>query len=73
MKKLMKKIFTKDNCKTLVMLMLLATFINLIIECFNRASLFKGFGHMLTKPQVFFYNVLVILITLSITFLTKRR
>ncbi|WP_404988846.1 LTA synthase family protein [Clostridium culturomicium] len=73
MKKLMKKIFTKDNCKTLVMLMLLATFINLIIECFNRASLFKGFGHMLTKPQVFFYNVLVILITLSITFLTRRR
>ncbi len=73
MKKLMKKIFTKDNCKTLVMLMLLATFINLIIECFNRASLFKGFGHMLTKPQIFFYNVLVILITLSITFLTKRR
>lgn len=73
MNKLMKKIFTKDNCKTLVMLMFLATFINLIIECFNRASLFKGFGHMLTKPQVFFYNVLVILITLSITFLTKRR
>lgn len=73
MKNLFKKNFTKDDGKALLSLMLLAAFINLTIECFNRASLFKGIAHLVTKPQIFFYNTLVILITLSIAFLTKRR
>lgn len=73
MKNLIKKNFNKEDGKTLLSLMLLAAFLNLTIECFNRSSLFKGLLHMVTKPQIFLYNALVILITLSISFLTKRR
>lgn len=73
MKKMFKKFFTENNSKTLLSLMLLAAFINLTIECFNRASLFKGMIHVVTKPQIFLYNALIIFITLSIIFLTKRR
>lgn len=73
MKSLIKNFFVKDTYKTLGKLTLLATFINLVIESFNRGSMFKGFEHLLSDPLVFFYNVLVILLTLSIALLTKRR
>lgn len=73
MKNLIKKNFNKEDGKTLLFLMLLAAFLNLTIECFNRSSLLKGLMHMVTKPQIFLYNALVILITLSISFLTKRK
>ncbi len=73
MNKLIKKHFTKDDGKALLSLILLATFINLTIECFNRSSLLEGLIHLVSRPQIFFYNTLVILVTLSISFLAKRR
>lgn len=73
MKNLIKKVFNQDNGKFLLTLIITSCFLNLTIECFNRASLFKGLAHMVSNPQVFLYNTLVILLTLSIAFLTKRR
>lgn len=73
MKHPLKNFFAKDTYKTLGKLTLLATFINLVIECFNRGSLFTGASHMISDPLVFFYNGLLILLTLSIALLTKRR
>ena len=73
MKNLIKNFFVKDTYKTLGKLTFLAAFINLVIECFNRGSLFEGVEHMISNPLVFLYNGLLILLTLSIALLTKRR
>ena len=73
MKNLFEKNFTKNDGKVLLYLIILASFINLTVECFSRASLLGGLAHMVTRPQIFLYNALVIFMTLSIAFLTKRR
>jgi phosphoglycerol transferase MdoB-like AlkP superfamily enzyme len=47
--------------------------INFLIECFSRRSIVSGYKYLFDRPIVFFYNSLIILLTLSIIFLTKRR
>ncbi len=46
---------------------------NLIIESISRHSLIKGFGHIAENPVVFFYNSLIIMLTLSFALLFRRR
>lgn len=46
---------------------------NLIIESISRHSLIEGFQHILTNPVVFFYNSLIIMLTLSFALLFRRR
>lgn len=46
---------------------------NLIIESLARKSLFGGLIHLVTSPYVFLVNTLIILLTLSVTFLVRRR
>ena len=47
--------------------------VNFLIECFSRRSLVEGFKYLLDSPLVFLYNSAIILLTLSIIFLVKRR
>ncbi len=46
---------------------------NLIIESISRHSFVKGFHHIATNPVVFFYNSLIIMLTLSFALLFRRR
>lgn len=48
-------------------------FLNLSIESFSRSSIVEGFKYLFGSPIVFFYNSLIILLTMSIIFITKRR
>lgn len=47
--------------------------LNFAIESLSRGSLTSGLEYLFTSPIVFIYNSLIILLTLSIIFLTKRR
>lgn len=50
-----------------------AFIINLCVEAFSRQSLVKPFIYLFSSPLVFCYNTLLIGITLSLSFLFKRR
>lgn len=50
-----------------------AIFINLIIEILGRKTFSDFFNYIFKSPIVFFYNALIILFTLSFSFLFKRR
>lgn len=51
----------------------LAVLENFVIECMNRRSVTKCVLYMIKKPHIFFYNSLIILLTLSICLLFRRR
>lgn len=53
--------------------MVLSLGINLIIELLSRKSLIGLAAFIFTRPLIFFYNTLIILLTLSIANLVKRR
>ena len=51
----------------------LSLLLNLVIECLSRRSMVGGFVHLFTHPANFLYNSLIILLTLSLALLIKRR
>ena len=51
----------------------MAFILNFIIETLARQSIFNGFAFLTHHPLVFFYNVLIIFVTLSIVIFFKRR
>ncbi len=51
----------------------LAFLLNLIIESLGRQSLIQGLSFLLEEPGVFFYNTLLIFVSLSFSLMTKRR
>lgn len=57
----------------LIFIICLSLFENLFVESLGRHSLFKGLYHMITSPGVFFYNSLIIMLTLSLALLFRRR
>lgn len=68
------KIFLKKYFYNSVSICIFSSIIlNFAIESFSRRSLISGFEYLFDSPIVFFYNSLIILVTLSIIFLTKRR
>lgn len=68
------KIFLKKYFYNSVSIFIFSSIIlNFAIESFSRRSLTSGFEYLFDSPIVFFYNSLIILVTLSIIFLTKRR
>ena len=46
---------------------------NFLIESMSRHSVYKGVLHIVESPVVFFYNSLIILLTLSLCLLFRRR
>lgn len=61
------------NLNTLLIYILLPFFLNLILESFERKSFFGGFVALTANPVAFLCNMLIILFTLSISFLFRRR
>lgn len=51
---------------------ILPVVLDFIIECLNRKSLFAGTCYMIEKPLLFLFNVLIIMLTLSVAMFFKR-
>ncbi|WP_368263521.1 LTA synthase family protein [Clostridium disporicum] len=69
MKDLFKKIFSHP----LYSCIFTAIFINLIIEILSRKTFSDFFSYVFKTPIVFLYNALIIMFTLSFSFLFRRR
>ena len=50
-----------------------AFLVNFLIECFSRHSIGAAFSYMIQSPIIFIYNSLLILLTLSVTLLVRRK
>ena len=64
---------SRDEMKYIRNITFLALILNFIIEVLNTDSLISTLSSMIQKPHIFIYNALIILVTLSITLLLKRR
>lgn len=62
------KLFSYGMCYFAIPVLL-----NLIIECMELKSVFKGVAFLFTHPYTFLANTLLIILTLSFTLLLKRR
>lgn len=51
----------------------ISIFENFVIECLSRHSVIEAFGHIFETPAVFFYNSLIIMLTISFALLFRRR
>ena len=66
--------FSKTYNKHIIyMYVVTALLINLVIEMLARKSFLKGIYFLIGNPYVFICSAMIILITLSFTFLMKRR
>lgn len=69
----MMPVYTILNKYSLFFHVLLACFLNLIIESISRHSLIKGLQYLFGSPMVFLYNAFMIFCTLSIVYIFRRR
>ncbi|WP_426350863.1 LTA synthase family protein [Alloiococcus sp. CFN-8] len=72
----MKKIYQLINRlyeRPLLFCITLSLLLNLVIESLSRRSIIGGFVHLFAHPANFLYNSLIILLTLSLALLIKRR
>lgn len=69
-----RKFFKKTyNKHCIYMYVTTAILLNLVIEMLARGSFIKGVYFLIASPYVFLCNSIIILMTLSITFLMRRR
>lgn len=69
----MKLSFNEQSNRSFLKFLFAPLIINFIIEFFSRRSLINTLGYIFGSPLVFLYNSLIILSTLSIVLLFKRR
>lgn len=69
----MKFSFKEQSIRSFLKFLLAPLIINFIIELCSRRNLGDTFGYIFSSPLVFLYNSLIILSTLSIVLLFKRR
>lgn len=72
-KGLLQKIKKYDYDTFLGLYIILPILLNLIITCLELKSFFKGIAFLFNSPYIFIANTFIILMTLSITLLIKRR
>lgn len=65
--------FKKALQNIIVQYVILAFLINIILEIMNRRSLIACFSFIVSSPIVFFYNTIIVFLTLSLGLLMKRR
>lgn len=61
------------NKHIIYMYITVALLVNLIIEMLARGSFLKGIFYLISSPYVFICNSIIILMTLSVTLLMRRR
>lgn len=69
----MKKLLKFFEKRQVVALIILSIFLNVLIEVLARKSLLLGLKHIIFNAPIFLYNTLLILSTLSISFLFRKR
>jgi phosphoglycerol transferase MdoB-like AlkP superfamily enzyme len=69
----MKKLLKFFEKRQVLAIIILSFFLNILIEILARKSVVLGLKHIIYNAPVFFYNVLLIVSTLSISFFFKRR
>lgn len=68
------KIKTKGiNERPIIQIIFFSALLNLLLEMLSRRSLIEGIGYVISNPLMFLYNMLIILFTLSIPLLFKRK
>ena len=67
------KEWNRENILRFLGYILAAFVINLALECLSRRSLGDGLHYMVTRPWQFFYDSLIILFTLSLSLLFRKR
>ncbi|MDR0889374.1 MAG: LTA synthase family protein [Oscillospiraceae bacterium] len=65
--------WNKTNYLRLLIMVAASVLINLAVEMFSRRSFLAGFSFLAESPSRFFYDTLIILFTLSVTPLFRRR
>ena len=71
---MIKKFFkNKDNLITIATIAFLPMLIELIVEIFSRSSVIDGFVYMFTHPMQFLCNAFIIMCSISLMLLVKRR
>ena len=50
----------------------LPVILDIVIESLNRKSVFSAFSYMVDKPFLFMFNVLIIMLTLSVAMSRER-
>ncbi len=73
MKTLAKKLNTAFDLYPLRTLIIIALALNVIIEALGRANPGRVIVHIITRPHMFLINSLIILVTLSLVLLVRRR
>lgn len=66
-------VFRMLDRKPVFTISIIALVINLLIEILSRHSIIDGIVYMFTNPVVFLYNAMIIVLTLSISQLFKRK
>ncbi len=69
----LKKLTDIIKKRPLVFTGCLALVLNFIVESLSRRSVYECFKYFFNEPFVFFYNALIIMLTLSVALLTKKR
>ena len=67
------KEWNRENILRFLGYILAAFVINLALECLSRRSFGDGLHYMVTRPWQFFYDSLIILFTLSLSLLFRKR
>ena len=68
-----RKVYHFSTDHPLISTLILAFILNLVMECLGRRNPIDGIVYLFTNPIMFFYNVLIIMMTLSVALLFKRR
>ncbi|MBQ1252013.1 MAG: LTA synthase family protein, partial [Firmicutes bacterium] len=68
-----RKVYPFSIDHPLLSTLILAFLINFVMECLGRRNPIDGIVYLFTNPIMFFYNVLIIMMTLSVALLFKRR
>jgi phosphoglycerol transferase MdoB-like AlkP superfamily enzyme len=69
----LRNIIDKIKKRPLVLTGCLALVLNFIVESLSRRSVYGCLKYMVNQPLLFFYNALIIMLTLSVALLTKKR
>lgn len=72
-KNLIHRLSSAPAGAALALLAVIAVLINLLLEILGRRSLTGAFGYLAEHPVMFLYNSLIILFTLSLCLLAKKR
>lgn len=63
----------RDNRVFLILYLAMPCILNLVIESLARKNVFGGFVFLFSKPYTFWCDVLIIMLTMSVAFLMRRR